>query len=309
MAGFGKRAGGVSPGYILEEPVGETLLKRPEPAPKLVASSGSAKGDLKSLIVSVVIVAALAGAGAAAASSFLFPSRPANTASAANGFDAWLAGYPDLAQAMASLKDHYRDDYARLMGRVADAARNNDARAASLAAFEMASDIGARDGHYLEHADAASLAAFVQSNLDMLVLLQNRSPELCAKAANGAIGPDDQLPPDAELAENGGRQLITMFNAIESGKTHPVDYDQPTSADQLSIGQMMLATGVTRQDAKALSGGLVSLKALPAEKQCSLMIKMFGALLASPDPGRSRVLANAAREAAHKFELSRVGWR
>lgn len=297
MSGFGKTKGDSPGGRAAVKPA---LSATGGAGARLMVSapSSGSLGDRSMLlaIVAVMVAAGLAAFGVTA----MFPQKAAS-ASAPKGpppAETELARHRELALVFRAVQEKFPNDYAELKRKTFGHLASGNVAEAGWQTLRLGSKILERDApNTVEHADSAKLGEFMRRNVEFMIALQKKSPMLCAKAGLGSLD-DERVKPllaDEAVLSAASRALIASFNAIEGGRRQPVKYAPPTPEQQAMLGRAVVQQGFNLSDAMTYKSG--GMGRLPVERQCDLMVKGFRALLSTPEPARSRFIAQAAATA------------
>ncbi len=295
MSGFGKRGGASEPrpAFIPSEPIAR-------PAAPVAMVTAPAPGSNAGFIALVVGVMLAASGAAFAVTSFTSAPSPAPAASAIAANP--LAGYPGVERLYARIEQSYPDLYRDLARDTAgDVKRGDLEQAVRTVVARLDARLNA-EGPAIEHADSASLGQILSTTANLLAAVQRVSPETCGRIGFSLMD-DPKLIAGKDLVEAASWQTIAIIDAIASGKAKAATWPAPNAADNRALGDAVVALGVTLKEASAYQSSRNGSKMPPAER-CALMVKMFRGMQATPEPSRSRVLAQAARDASRSRRSS-----
>jgi hypothetical protein len=312
MAGFGKRTGDgpapVAPRAVSQpapqadpaafDPSVSLLGPRPKAAAPQMSAPASSGGKGKGLIVSIALTVAVAGGGAVAA-SYLFPSRTANATAetVTQQIDREVGRYKGLGEVITIFKTRYPQAYGQFAEQAARAVRRRDQNGVSRAAFDMTNDILVQEAAHIEHADGPAMVKWLSTGVDLMEAVNQRSPATC-QAAMGRVIDNTALGSDPRVIELASRNMVALFDVVESGKRSPNRrHERPTSADSAELVRTATQTGLSeREMMAAFMGGP------PGQKpSCAMMVRLLRALVRMPEPGRTRIVAQAVKSAAAQF--------
>jgi hypothetical protein len=245
------------------------------------SGNGTARGKTRQFALSI---AAMAGACALIAGCGLSPEQEADA------IEQGILSSPGSEDLWATIKTHYPDDFADLVGRLRalDAQERTDNARTEAVAAEWLRDFFARIGPDAVKAPPKAMLTWSTTEGELYAALQRASQDQCAAMTMGEwVYVDDK---QGAVAAAITRRNAAMVRAAAAGRDTPEGYLPPDKADFEQLGKAIAATGIA-PDLQAALGSDEAMEALPPEDQCKVGVAVYTGLTALPDDVEPRVAA------------------
>jgi hypothetical protein len=235
-----------------------------------------------------VIVVLIAGAVARVGTREVINYAQSSPSAIEEQFEAAAADNPSLTAMFSALRDHYPEEYERLLSGVSEKARSRaDGEEITLYAHNfMRSFTKSTKGDFAA-APQQALIDVLEEHVFFMEMLSRESDSVCAQFVTTGLSPGQRLsaPTFASLAEVVSLQIQTAA----AGRDNPVSREPPTDADWQQVGQAMLNDSVSEAELDSLANETYS--SLPVDRQCEVGKALYRAMASLPPEGAARMAA------------------